>query len=137
MLSAKRFRKFAYDKNDDLSSGLINREDYQKAKPILNRVHSCLDVSTPITVIILQSEKQKKLLNDINQIVRDRDTKLMRDYPEIKWESEFNAEIKRSCIEESLNDKYKHLGLGLRTLFLTEGDIIRLKEKELSNGNIT
>jgi len=126
ILSAKRFRKFASDKNDDLSHELINRCDYQKAKSLIIKLNVCKSSGRAITAITLKSEKQKKCLYDINQIIEKKDIKLMKNYPEIDWDSEFHAIIERETIREAIREKYqnkyKHKGI--------EGFVTALCEEE-------
>jgi len=114
-LSAKRFRKFASDKNDDLSHDLINRSDYIKARPIINKVKSSMIYGRAITPITLQSDKQIKLLYDINQIIEKKDIELMEKHPEINWDSEFHAEIekekRRMAIRKKHNNAPRYSGL--------------------------
>jgi hypothetical protein len=111
MSSTKRFRKFACDKNDKLSHDLINRSDYQKAKPILNEVRICQRGRLPITVITLQSQKQIELLDDINLAIKTKEKNIIKDYPEINWASILNIkEIFDTSYDDKLNE-LKHLGL--------------------------
>jgi len=111
ILSAKRFRKFAYDKNDDLSNDLISIRDYHKAEPIINKVKTSKTTGSEITIISLQSNKQIKIINEINSIIQNRDTNLMKNYPDINWDSVFGDEIKRQALYESTHEEYKHLGI--------------------------
>ena len=112
--SAKRFRKFAYDRND-LLDDLITRTDYRKAKPILKEVRNCQREKMPITVITLQSEQQINLLNDINLGIKTKDRDIIKKYPEINWESILNL---NPILDTRLEDKYKELShLGLADLF--------------------
>jgi len=134
MLPAKRFRMFAYDKNDDLTKEIINRDDYQKAKPILKKIKKAKICSSPITVITLKSKKQEELLNEINEIIINKDVYQMVKNPEINWESEFNAEIKKYKIRQSIHKKNENNNLGLAGLFIEEKEY--LEEIKSMNGNI-
>ena len=122
MLSAKRFRKFAYDKNDDLSDELINRSDYQKAKLIINKKNISMITYSPVTIIFLQSEKQRKWLEEINEILNTKNIILMKNIPDIDWDSEFSTEIKKQKIIDRINEKNKHIGL--QRLFVSEKEIL-------------
>ena len=86
-LSSKNFRKFACNRNDNLSSNLINNHIYQKVKNTIFRVNLKMDSGKPFTVITLKSEMQKELLSDINQAVDTKDRGFMKCYPDIKWDS--------------------------------------------------
>jgi hypothetical protein len=127
-LTAKRFRKFAYDKNDNLSIDVINRRDYLKIKPILNRLNICQVTGGAITVITLQSEKQRDWLKDINLAIAAKDIKIMENYPEINWNAEFQAEIEIAKIKEAAFAKYRHLGL--EGLIKADAELYELKLKK-------
>ena len=130
-LTAKRFRRFAYDKNDDLSIDVINKKEYYRVKHILSKLNACLDCGIPITAITLQSEKQRDWLKDINFAIREKDLKIMRNYPEIDWNAEFQTEFEIEKIEEAVYNKYKHLGF-LECLFKVDAEIHELRLKKFA-----
>jgi hypothetical protein len=91
-VSAKRFRKFARDKHDDLSSDPITLNDYRRAKPFIDQLHSYLAEKKPISVVWLASKEEQQKIDDINEALEFGNSNMRRFYPGIIWDSSPQAE---------------------------------------------
>ena len=86
-LSTKRFREYACNKYDNLSSEPITMNDYLKAKPFIDKLHSYRFEGKTITIIGLNSENELRWLDQINQANKPGYEPQRRYFPGIVWDS--------------------------------------------------
>jgi hypothetical protein len=92
-VSAKRFREFARNHLDNLSSDPVTLKDYLKAKPFFEKLRLYQDQGKPVTVIGLRSEREQGWLESINRAMEIGEEQLKRYYPDIVWDAGFKVEI--------------------------------------------
>ena len=101
-VSAKRFREFASNCYDNLSSDPITMKDYLKAKPYIDKLHVYHSKGKSVSVIGLHSEREERLLDMINMAMEPGREHLQNRYPGIIWDSNFKVEygIETTSIHE-------------------------------------
>jgi hypothetical protein len=92
-VSAKRFREFAKNGFDNLSSDPVTLKDYLKAKPFFEKLRLYQSQGKPVTVIGLRSEREQGWLESINRAMEIGEEQLKKFYPDIVWDSGFQVEV--------------------------------------------
>jgi len=97
-VSAKRFRKFANNRGDDLTNDPVTLKDYQAAKSNIDKLQiflsrqGFLGRTQSVSIIGLQSEAEREWLNNINRSLEIGEEHLKKWYPDIVWDSQFQVE---------------------------------------------
>ena len=91
-VSAKRFRKFANNRGDDLTDEPITLKDYQAAKPFIDKLQVYQAAGKSISIIGLQLENEQVWLDSINRAMEIGEKQLKKFYPDIVWDPQFHVE---------------------------------------------
>ena len=103
-VSAKRFRKFASNKYDDLSDP-ITLEDYRRAKPFIERLRSYQAEGKSMSIIGLLSKDEQGWIDNINQAMQVGYERMRDFYPGVIWDSNFKVESVTTVGSESNENK--------------------------------
>ena len=108
--SAKRFRKFARNKHDNLSSDPISMRDYLKAKPFIEELRSYQAEGKSISLIGLHTEGEWSQLYGIDRALEHNNEHMRKYYPGIVWDSITKVEgiVEAVSSNEENNEGYSN-----------------------------
>lgn len=114
-LSVRRFREFASNIYDNLSSDQITMLDYQMAKPFIEKLRLLQAEGRPVTAISLQSETEQAWLDKINDAMEEGNEHKRKFYPGIIWDTNFHVEHTAQINSEEETSEQGHFSIVEKT----------------------
>jgi len=91
-VSARRFREFAHNIYDDLTSDPITMKDYRNALPFINKLRAYQDEGKSVSIIGLQSKDDQSWIDSINRAMEEGNEHMQKRYPGVVWDSSLQVE---------------------------------------------